>query len=428
MKRILGLLLFISIPLMLLSQKLIEVGIGYSSTSVNTVVFRNSSLTTYKNSQYIAYYDSEGYVVLGKRKLHSSKWNIKRSQYKGNVKDAHNSISIMVDGDGFLHVSFDHHASKLNYCKSLKPGSLLLGPKEPMVGLDEVQVTYPEFYRLKNGDLLFFYRAGVSGNGNLIMNKYDIKTKKWERIQNNLIDGEGKRNAYWQLYVDKLGTIHLSWVWRETGGVETNHDLCYACSFDCGKSWYKSTGEQYSLPISYENAEYACIIPQKSELINQTSMSADDDGNPYIVTYWRDKDSKIPQYRLVWNDGNSWNERLVTNRTIPFSLKGGGTKSIPISRPRVVVGKGRVIMVFKDAERENKVSVAYSDDFPNYHNWNIKDFTDFSVGAWEPSIDTELWRMKNRLNVFVQTTNQGDGERMIPSEPTPVYVLEITDY
>jgi len=27
------------------------------------------------------------------------------------------------------------------------------------------------------------------------MNQYDLKTKKWSMIQENLIDGEGKRNA-----------------------------------------------------------------------------------------------------------------------------------------------------------------------------------------------------------------------------------------
>ena len=64
------------------------------------------------------------------------------------------------------------------------------------------------------------------------MNRYSLKEKKWSRVQDVLIDGENKRNASWQLYVDELGTIHLSWVWRETWHVETNHDLCYARSFD----------------------------------------------------------------------------------------------------------------------------------------------------------------------------------------------------
>ena len=51
------------------------------------------------------------------------------------------------------------------------------------------------------------------------MNRYSVKEKKWYRVQDVLIDGEEQRNAYWQLYVDSKGTIHLSWVWRETGGV-----------------------------------------------------------------------------------------------------------------------------------------------------------------------------------------------------------------
>ncbi|MGG6549766.1 UNVERIFIED_CONTAM: BNR repeat-containing protein, partial [Prevotella sp. 15_C9] len=81
------------------------------------------------------------------------------------------------------------------------------------------------------------------------------------RVQDVLIDGENKRNAYWQLYVDELGTIHLSWVWRETWHVETNHDLCYARSFDNGVTWYKANGKKYDLPIRLGNAEYACRIP-----------------------------------------------------------------------------------------------------------------------------------------------------------------------
>ena len=32
----------------------------------------------------------------------------------------------------------------------------------------------------------------------------------------NLVSGEGKRNAYWQAVTDKKGTIHISWVWRES--------------------------------------------------------------------------------------------------------------------------------------------------------------------------------------------------------------------
>ena len=134
-----------------------------------------------------------------------------------------------------------------------------------MTGVDEKDVTYPEFYNLDGGDLLFAYRSGGSGRGNLVMNRYDVKTRKWSRVQDVLIDGERKRNAYWQLYVDAKGIIHVSWVWRETPDVATNHDLCYARSADGGRTWEKSTGEIYTLPITIANAEVACQIPQRSD-------------------------------------------------------------------------------------------------------------------------------------------------------------------
>jgi hypothetical protein len=410
-------------------QKLVPAGKrGYSQTSVNTAIFRKNSIVTHNGIQYIAFYDENGYLTLGKRELGNTQWTFYLSQYKGNCEDAHNVISIMVDGEGFLHVAFNHHGSSLNYCRSLRPGSLILGNKEIMVGRDETEVTYPEFYRLTNGDLIFVYRSGGSGRGNLIMNRYEAKTKTWQRVQNVLIDGENERNAYWQLYVDNVNTIHLSWVWRETPDVATNHDLCYARSRDGGVTWEKSDGEKYRLPITAENAEYVWHIPQDSELINQTGMCADKNGNPYIATYWRDRESTVPQYRLVWFDGETWHMQQVFERKTPFTLKGGGTKRIPISRPQLVIdnerGKNNLYYIFRDEERGDKVSLASTRDLEK-GIWETRDLTDFSVGAWEPTYDTELWREEHKLHLFVQHTDQGDGEKTGLLSPQPVYILEV---
>lgn len=410
------------------AQELSEVGKGWSQTSVNTPVFRNNSLVTYAGKQYIAYYDSEGFLTLGSRTNGSNQWTLKRSVYKGNCKDAHNTISLMVDGKGYLHVAFDHHGTPLKYCRSKAPGSLELGELIPMINKNEKNVTYPEFYSLKDGDLLFAYRDGASGNGNLVLNRYNVKKGKWKRIQDVLIDGEQTRNAYWQLYVDSKGTIHLSWVWRETPDVATNHDICYARSTNGGKTWTRSNGKKYKLPITADNAEYAWKIPQNSELINQTSMTADTQGNPYIATYWRDAESKVPQYRLVWYNGNEWKLQQISERVSPFSLSGGGTKLIPMARPRLAVrqkdGKTEAFYLFRDVERGSKVSLAYTENLGKTE-WSMKDLTDFPVGAWEPSYDTELWKNGGNLDIYVQHTSQGDGERSIATKATPVYVLSV---
>lgn len=427
--KILPLFIFLLLPFTIQSQRLIPVREGWANNSVNTTVFRKNSLVSLGNIQFIAYYDQDGYIVLGKRKISDKSWTLKRTQYTGNVRDAHNVISIVVDGDGYLHVSWDHHGHPLRYARSIAPYSLDLGDKESMTGETENHVTYPEFFRMPDGNLIFMYRDGESGRGNLVLNRYDLKTRKWTQIQKNLIDGENLRNAYWQACIDSRGTIHLSWVWRETWDVSTNHDLCYARSFDGGKTWEDSKGNKYNSAININTAEYACYIPQEHELINQTSMTTDENGNPYIATYWREKDSDIPQYHIVYNKDGKWNTLNLNFRKTPFSLKGGGTKRIPISRPQVISSthnnKTSLKLIFRDEERGSKVFLATCDDILS-NKWDIADLTDFSVNSWEPSYDTELWKNNKLLHIFVQNTEQVDGEGKADIPPQQVYVLELT--
>jgi hypothetical protein len=401
------------------------VGDGWANNSVNAVVFRKNSLVTHGDTQYVAYYDAQRYLVLGQRKLGSTQWTLRRSAWQGNAADAHNAISIMVDGAGYLHVSWDHHNNPLRYARSVAPGSLELGPKLAMVGADEAEVSYPEFHRLPDGNLLFFYRLGGSGRGDLIINRYDVGRQRWTRLHTNLITGEGQRNAYWQAFLDQRGTLHLSWVWRESPDVASNHDMAYARSRDGGVTWERSDGTPYTLPISAASAEYALRIPQNSELINQTSMAADQDGHPYIASYWRDAGSAVPQYHVIYHDGAAWQVRSLGFRHTPFSLSGQGTKRIPIARPQIMVGTAGALLVFRDEERGSKVSLARSGDISR-GQWQVRDLTSTSVGDWEPSFDTELWRRSGILSLFVQNVQQVDGEGQASVPPQPVQVLDFT--
>jgi hypothetical protein len=394
---------------------------GLANTSVNTVIFRKNSLVTFKDTQFIAFYDVRSNVVLGKRKSGSLNWELKKTMFKGNTADAHNSISIMVDGDGYLHLAWDHHNVPLRYCKSIDPGSLQMTEKMPMTGLNEQKISYPEFYKMPDGNLLFLFRNGASGNGSLVINKYTIKTKTWQQLQGNLIDGGGKRNAYWQACVDVRGTIHISWVWRESADVASNHDMCYAASTDGGISWKKSTGEKYMLPITASSAEYVCKIPQQSDLINQTAINTDMLGNPYIATYYKDQADSIPQYHLIYKNKNGWQvQNLGFNKEV-FTLTGMGTKRIPISRPQLIIEEKKnrksISVIFRAAERGDKVSVAINRNVEK-NNWQVKDLLDENVGSWEPTFDTELWKQKKILNVFIQKTEQvdGEGKAAIPSQ------------
>jgi len=409
----------------------IPVAKGWARNSINAVIFRRNALVTHRDTQYIAFYDSTSHVVLAKRQLEDSTWQIRQTRYRGNTADAHNSISIMVDGKGYLHMAWDHHGDPLRYCRSVRPGALEMSEEMSMTGIREDDVTYPEFYRFSDDDLLFVYRDGASGRGDIMMNYYNTQNQKWSSLQNGFISGERERNAYWQIALDDRDNIHLSWVWRESGDVASNHDLAYAVSSDRGRSWRKSTGEVYELPITAATAEYAMHIPQGSELINQTSMCTDAAGRPYIASYWRPAGTDVPQYQLVYHDGTDWQHTQLSHRSTPFSLSGGGTKRIPISRPKVLIdnreGSKILHLLFRDAERGSRVSLATCTNLEK-GNCTIRDLTLSSVAMWEPTYDTELWKNRKLLHIFLQKVEQGDGETQRPLAPQMVSVLEVEGF
>ncbi|HEV7991796.1 MAG TPA: BNR repeat-containing protein [Gemmatimonadaceae bacterium] len=407
--------------------RILPVGVGWARSSVNAVIFRTSSVVTHGRTQYTAYYDDSAHVVLAKRDVDSTRWQIERTAYTNDVTDAHNAISLGVDGRGVLHVAWAVHNKALHYARAVAPGSLTLGEPTAMTGQREEQVTYPQFYPLPSGDLLFVYRDGRSGSGDVLLDRYDVKRGTWRALHHPLIAGEGQRNAYVnQLAVDTRGGWHVSWVWRESPDVATNHDVLYAYSPDEGRSWRTSRGVRYALPITSATAEVAWAVPQGSELINQTSMTVSASGRPMIATYWRSAGSDVPQLQLVWHDGTRWRASQVGARTTPFRLSGGGTKRIPISRPQVLAGKtGAVYVVYRDAERGGGITVARSADAVHTH-WSMTELLASSVGQWEPTYDPTLWGARGRLALQVQRVGQGDGEALEDVAPQMVSILEWT--
>jgi BNR repeat-containing family member len=403
---------------------LIPVGPGYAKTCINTVIFRMDPISTYQDTQYVSYYKYKNQLVLAKRKLNSNDWEYLETKFKGKVKDAHNSISIIHDGKGILHISWNHHNDPINYIRTVSPDSLNLTGKLSMTGFREKKLCYPEFYRDSKGNLYFFYRVGGSGRGDLNLKGYNSKTGIWEDIQNDFIDGEGERNAYWQIFVDVNDTIHISWCWRETNDASTNHDICYAKSEDGGKTWLKSSGEIYSLPITQKNAEIVCPIPQDRDLMNQTSMVVNSAGNIYITTFWRPKGKTIPQTMIVYYNGKTWNTMQVGRRSIPFRLKGTGTLTNPMGPPKIIVDdQDRVYVIIREEERKNRITAVCCEDISN-PQWIYKDLTNFSVETYEPSYDSTLWKEKKLLHLFVQTTGDLKQKKYKKWKESMVYVLE----
>ncbi len=385
---------------------------AWGESSVNVAANSRRTLLTHDDWQFAAYYDVSAHLVLARRSLPSGGWETVRTRHRGRVEDAHNSISLGVDAAGFLHVAWDHHGSPLKYARGTAPGSLVLGDFRSMTGRRERAVTYPQFYVLPDGNLLFFYRSGGSGNGALVLNRYCAATGVWRQVQENLIDGEGMRSPYWGVAIDPKGGIHLSWMWRDSPDVATNHDLAYAHSRDGGETWTRSDGTPCVLPMTAANAEYALRIGPNCNLMNPPEVTADASGHPCIVSYWSSPPDAPPRFNVLWHDGANWSVLTGPAQSVPFRLAGEGTRRPVLSRAGAVARAsptGRFIcLVYRDDGRGGRIIGAIGDLASR--EWQEKELTLGGLGAWEPSVDAVAWERFGEIQMLVSNVNQRNGD------------------
>lgn len=398
---------------------------AFAGSSVNVVANARSTVVTHSTTQYAAFYDADGFMVLAQRALGADRWKTLRTGHQGNVADAHNSISLGVDGAGFLHVAWDHHNSPLRYARAIAPGSLELGEPGAMTGRLEQRVSYPQFHLLPGGDVLFLYRDGGSGNGSLVLHRYDTAAAKWSNVHPNLIDGEGERSPYWDLHVGYDGTLHLAWIWRDSPDVATNHDLAYARSKDGGVTWTKLDGAPLVVPITAATAEYAQRIPTHHNLMNSPVIGSDHQGRPYLCTYWSSSPDAPPQFNILRGEEDRW--RLVRGpaRTETFRLAGTGTKRPPISRAALLVdptwNHPGLHLIYRDDTQGGAIMVA-SGEGHTPSTWTTKILHAAAVGGWEPSTDPIAWRRLTQAHLLVQNVTQRDGDdrQAAAAEPSAI--------
>ncbi|MBI1337353.1 MAG: PEP-CTERM sorting domain-containing protein [Phycisphaera sp.] len=404
------------------------IGTAYGNNTINGTSFARNNVTTVGDQQFVAFYEPDttandgydGHVVIARRTISSDAWTLSETNFlSNNITDSHDVISIAVDGDGIMHMSWGMHANQgggTNYAKStasvLSPGSSIsftsnLG-STGMTG-NETQVTYPEFVKLADGDLLFFYRNGVSGNGDLRLNRYDTATDTWSVVKQPLIDGyvsgvdSETTNAYWNTpTVDSEGKIHLSWLFRSSSSTfQTNHGLYYAVSEDDGVTWKKDDGTPYAGTITQSTSDLVVSIPQNYSYINQTSMTVDQNNQPIVASRWAPgagSGNDQAQQMLEWFDGTDWHVSQITQFT------GGESAG---RRPAVMVNEdGQVLVLIAGTSLGNLV-LAHSMD---REHW---DFITLAASGYslDPTYDLERWQRDGVISMLFQSTG-GDAKTL----------------
>lgn len=415
----------------------INLGQAWAGNSVNTVIFRSHAVFTHQNQQYTAFYVDGQTLRLVKRDLQTNE--IQTHDLKGeyNLKDAHNSISLGMDRQGYLHISFDHHGTQLNYRRTLEPSQINAWTDSlPMTGNNEQKVTYPTFILPQaHTPLLILYRDGNWKQGQAYLKYYDEALKSWFDYPTPILSGAEQKpwtsNAYWNHpAMGEQGVLHLSFTWRTDYFSEeqlvSNINMDYAKSYDHGLSWVGSHNQPFKLPITPANSETVWPIAPGSNHINQTSMALDSKGYPHIVFYANDE-QVIPQYQHLWFDGKTWQKTQVSQRTKPFKLAGGGTLEIPISRPEIVIDKeDTVFVIYRSQETQQKLVTTYL-QAPAYKSIpeNTLVLWEESVGQAEPIIDRIRWAQEQVLTLLVQYNEQPNGDLQHQNTQTDIQLIDI---
>jgi BNR repeat-containing family member len=213
---------------------------GYAGSAINSIAFAQNNLITIGGQQFITYYRRHGTdpghpsnntVVVARRNVGELLWEIFPTNFTSfNINDTHNVISMAIDGDGVMHMSWGMHVNTLLYARST--GSVLGGDPIVMTSLgtagmtgQESSVTYPKFQTLPDGDVIFLFREGGSGNGDWYLNRYDTVTDSWLPVHTTgtglpqplmLGLGDSPNNCF---YPDRItlgpdGMLHLAGVFR----------------------------------------------------------------------------------------------------------------------------------------------------------------------------------------------------------------------
>lgn len=255
---------------------------------------------------YVGYYDAARQLSVASRPRGSSWWTYTRlPSWVG--WDSHNNIAMAVDSAGQLHVAANMHNDPLVYFRTSTAGDVRTLARAPVMtdATSERSMTYPAFLKDAAGRLIFKYRDGGSGRGREICNVLD--GGGWRRLTDApLVDGEGKRSAY---FVGPVlgpdGWFHSSWVWRDTPDAATNHDLSYARSQDL-VHWERSDHTPLPLPIRLDTAEIVDPVPVRGGMINNNTPTGFDALGRPVIAFHKFDAAGNTQVFVARREGRRW--------------------------------------------------------------------------------------------------------------------------
>ncbi|KAK0119169.1 hypothetical protein ONS95_008027 [Cadophora gregata] len=428
------------------------------SHRINANSFQQNAITAVKGWQYAAFYTavlpgksgSGCRVNLARRQLpldqveaSTTEWQVLTFEdYEQTRDDGHDTISIGVcEGDGTIHVAFDHHCDQLKFRMSKidvasNPSShvwvtsLFTETRSYLPGIETgdllKEVTYPRFVAIGK-DLLFTHRTGQAGLGSDLLHRYSSSSHQYTLIGQHLM---GVANSPYINGIDyRKDRLHISWCYRKfvitqspvvtphvhqqqsgPNGPENNYDLYYAFSDDRGVTWKNSEGRVIACMTGGDGIETSSIkpgvdiarvyeIPMGSGILNQEGQAADWDGGFWVLN--REKVGGEERWIVYYrNPEGTWTRMVIDS--VPEPTETGSRGSVCTDR------KGDVYLVLP-GNSDPSLNIMRARKEEQYSRFEPVWMLDGYDG--EPLVDVQRLETSDVLSVFTRTSAGVDGKR-----------------
>ncbi|MFD2265207.1 BNR-4 repeat-containing protein [Lacibacterium aquatile] len=268
-------------------------------------------------------------VRRGRQNLTTGVWSWTSKVIENRTMDDpfHTQPSIALDRTGRIHIVYNMHNMPWQYAVSAKANDIssfefkgefvtdetisLVKFKSatpfPSLGsaaIPGTQITYPAFFKDRRGELFVTYRQAVRPKRPFAEREYacgiarfDASARTWKALGGaiNVTAADAQeagtvtafcaQSGWWgyhpRLWFDTANVMHVSWAWRQgnAGGDCTN--LSYAYSTDGGKTFRRSNGTAYTLPIRVNDGGSVLASPT-TKVSCRTEIDSTVDGRPLI--------------------------------------------------------------------------------------------------------------------------------------------------
>ena len=414
---------------------------GYVGTGVNSrnwnIAMVDTDPRTGEHTQFCGFVgdiNAQRRMVIAKRTISDGSdgaWQRFATPFNNETfEDVHNVVSLMCRQNGRLCVSFGMHDVPLKMADLRTVGSIALVRKyvNPVVSGSTIETsnTYPAFGRFSNGDEIFTFREGGSGDGNHGVYFRANGSDTWQSRVAVLFSGESTRNFYpiGSPHVDANDVVHIAGCWRESSSNwTTNHDILYIYSEDKGQNWKWADGTAVTVPItvSNSNAKRAWVIPSNSGMTNNFALAADGNSIPCIITVYGAAPAQL--YAHYWSGAlggsGSWARTTVGTETGMFSwVDDTGPSQAPwVGVPSLVWRDGVWRAYFWSNARGSALYCGRSTDLAT---WSVS--TADATRDWRGcygNYDRTAWRKYGRLYMYHQDFQASSGIATVPRIALP---------